>query len=236
MNKLHELVTANPLADDAKPRHEVSLIDREDPRALINLVNPSVQRAMERVAQENPEWLLMSERELYKELSPSDMDDCLRLQFWTEYNWAQDNFKNLRMGQVYNGITTRENFFTFVIKNPKRMAWIMNPPQGYMTSLEAMLNRGRPNLDLLLQMKLVNDEGKMDYAAAKIFLKAYELVENRVKGGAVQNIAQKTATLHVHKDAPEEDVLKNKLEKLRMEQEAVAIEITSDKTSNSEGT
>ena len=184
---------------------------------------------MKRVALEYPYYLNKSEHELIRILKPADIDDKLRLLFWKEYERAQDAGTGMVMVNVYSKIMGRDNFYE-VMKNPRRVAWLMSPPEDYMISLEAALDHGRRNMEKIMKMKLFDEKGKLKAAEAKIFLKAYELLDNRVRGAVVQRIEQKTASLHVHKgsDGIGADALEE-LEKLRKKQDGV-LEIEATET------
>lgn len=232
MAKTNLLTLHEPLPE-VKITHDVVLLSQDDERALINLVSDSIREAILNIAQNHSEFLELSERRLQSILQPSDTDDKLRICFWREYNRAQDLGTGMKMSNIYSPVMSKENFLK-LLENPRRVAWIIKPPEEYMVSLEASLNHGKENLNALMKMNLFDEKGNLKKAEASIFVKAYELLDNRVKGAVVQRIEQKTASLHVHKKETSEDELKQRLEKLRLQQEETAIEITA-KGSEQEG-
>lgn len=200
---------------------DVVVFDEANERAVINLVTPLVRESILRAYKNNPKWQGMCERELYNELRPSDTDDKMRLLFWKEYNRAQDRGKRMLMGNIYSPVMTHENFRLF-LGSDKRVAWMLKPPEEYMISLEAALNRGKDTISKLMSMDLFDSKGKIKRVEASIFLKAYELLDNRVKGSVVQRIEQKTASVHVHKREQlpqgQGDELRKELDELRKKQ------------------
>lgn len=206
---------------------DVSVVDQSDPRSVINLVSDRTRAAMLHVVRTYPHYLNKSEHELLKLLKPSEIDDKVRLLFWIEYNRAQDSNTKMVMSHTYSKVMSRDCFFD-LLKVPRRVAWIMSPPEEYMISLEASLNHGRRNMDKIMRMSLFDEKGKLRTAEAKVFLKAFELLDNRVKGAVVQRIEQKTASLHLHQSDVGMDALKE-LEKLRQQQEGM-LEIETAKT------
>lgn len=199
-------------------QHDLILLDETDERALINLVPRKVKDSILEIAQKHPEYLEASEVSLQEELKPSELDDRLRLLFWKEYNRAQDQGVKMNMPNIYAPVMSRENFYTRVLVAPKRVAWMIKAPEEYMTSLEASLNHGKNNLDKIMKMNLFDGSGNIDIKKANTFLKAYELLDNRVKGSVIQ----KTANLHVHQKVNEQD-LRSELEQLREKQATLDI-------------
>lgn len=219
---------------EVKVTHDIVMLDKNDERSLVNLVPPKVKEAILRVAEENPEYLELNERYLHKVLEPSDSDDKVRLSFWKEYNRAQDFEQNMKMVNVYGLLMSNENFF-LLLRDNKRVAWMIKPPEEYMISLEASLNHGKDNLNKLMKMKLFDEQGNLKKTEANIFIKAYELLDNRVKGAVVQKIEQKTASLHVHQKVGTTEEDAKLLEQLRKQQESI-IEIAGGETSDTSDT
>lgn len=211
---------------DAQPaekiQHDVVIFDATTERAVVNLVPNRVREAIESVVQDYPQYLEASEVNLYEILKPTELDDRLRLSFWKEYNRAQDNGIGMKMANVYSPIMSMENFYHKVLKNPDRVAWMIKPPEEYMISLEASLNHGKNNLDKIMKMNLFDEQGNLKKNEASIFLKAYELLDNRVKGAVIQRIEQKTASLHVHQKVDQEE-LRKELDELRDKQAALDV-------------
>lgn len=166
-------------------QHDVVIFDSSDERAVVNLVPNKIKEAIQKIVQDYPEYLEASEVNLYEMLKPTELDDRLRLSFWKEYNRAQDNNVGMKMAYVYSPIMSMENFYHVVLKNPSRVAWMIKPPEEYMLSLEASLNHGKNNLDKIMKMNLFDEDGNIKKAEASIFIKAYELLDNRVKGAVI---------------------------------------------------
>lgn len=202
-------------------RHDVVLLDKEDPRALINLVPARFKDAIINLAENYEELLTESEVELKETVKPDVLDDRLRVAFWHEYVSAQDSGRRLKLGNVYSELCSDKHFYTKILPNHSKIAWIICRPANYMMSLEASLNNGKNTLDKIMRMNIFNEEGELHIQKAKIFLQAYELLDNRVRGSVIQRIEQKTQTVHLRDPGVPSD--KDELEKLRAEQGTIDV-------------
>lgn len=228
MAKPNAATTVMPTVPGEFSKYEVVLLNQEDPRAIINLVPRVVKDAIMKIATKYPDYLIGSEVQLYKKLTPSEQDDRLRVAFWHEYIAAQDAGRNMKISTVFSQVCTDSGFYEHVLPNPKRMAWILCKPEAYMMSLEASLNHGKNQIDRLMKMDLFDGEGNLKHKDAMVFLKAYEMLDNRVKGSVIQRVEARTQSVHVvKKEASNEAELKKQLEDLRRKQGPI-LDVTPD--------
>lgn len=204
---------------------EVVLLDEADPRSLINMVPQHFKDAILNIAKNYPEYLTLPEYDLKKLLEPDDTDDEIRVAFWHEYVRAQDAGNKIRLITAFSNFCSDHYFYHKMITNPKKVAWIICRPAHYMMSLEASLDNGRRSIKKIMAMKIFDDNGNIKPKEAGIFLKAYEMLDNRVRGSVIQRIEQKS----VHYRADDADKASDELKRLREKQGAI------DVTPKSEG-
>jgi hypothetical protein len=167
-------------------KHDVVLRDRENPRALVNMVPPAVQNAMERVP---IEYRDKSEPELLEDLKlrkfiPNATDHRLRFMFWKEYERALTNGGNLVMSHVYRGVCSSDYFYV-VLQNKERVAFLLCPPIDYVIAAEEALIFGINQLREILASPHITIGGSLDAKAAGVKVEIIKLLDLRVKGAVV---------------------------------------------------
>lgn len=197
---------------------DVSVIDESDPRSLINMVSPRFKEAIRDLYKNHPDLTEQSEKDLYRIVQPSFQLDELRLSFWVEFNRAMDTGSTMMMKNAYSCVMTGDLFHK-MIRRPEVVAWIITVPRQHKISCEAKLNYLSNEIEEMVKTpwyKLDKKGNKLiDPKTANVFLKIYQLMENRVHGGAVQRLEQKTATISLGSRGGTDDELRQELEKLR---------------------
>ena len=158
-------------------------LSKENPRSLYNLVPTHVQEKFDIVPSK---YLVMDERDLKKIVKPSATLNSLRFKFWQEYNRAQNMDENMRMGEVYRGICTQVFFNHCVLRSPTMASWLLTPPKTDMRLMEESLNFGVDRIREILELPLHDAKGKVNSAVANLILKAFALLDARVKGTPIQ--------------------------------------------------
>lgn len=207
---------------------EVVLLDETNPRSLVNIVPQTFKDAIINIAENFPHYLTETEVELQALVKPTELDDRMRVAFWHEYVRAQDAGQNIKLMNVFSPFCTDKHFYTKITTNPGKIAWLICKPSEYMMSLEASLNHGKNTLDKIMKMDVFTPDGNLKIKEAGVFLKAYELLDNRVRGAVIQRIEQKTHSLHMHTKTPDMDgeALRDELEVLRKKQGAIDVHVT----------
>lgn len=178
---------------------EISLLEESNERSVVNLVPPTVGKAIRDHVFEREELFNIDEKELYKILrndskSPSPTDNRLRLKFWDEYDRVQAHGCNsMNMSNVLSGICSREFFYHNYLQRVEKVAWLLCPPTGYMVKAEEALEFGIEQLrDLLEQPHVLG--GKVDTKLGELKAKIVMMLDTRVKGAVIQ----KTMNLNVN--------------------------------------
>jgi hypothetical protein len=158
-----------------------------------------------------PELVRKTELELEADRTPTEVDYLLRKNFWKQVDLAQKGvISDIKAVDVYAGACSDTNFEERVLKSPIRLAWILTYPSTPDDLMEAGLNIALKNM-----IKFVSREPNEDTASA--FMKAVEILLNRVKGPVIQKIQAQHAHLNMNKPIVNQnpnariEELKNKL-------------------------
>jgi hypothetical protein len=199
-------LTENPRT----PVHAVSLLDRSDPQALINILPPALQTALESAYESDPALFGMDERTLYKHLSgmsrrPTITDNRLRLKFWNEYDRAQSvgNGKEMNITAILSGICSRPFFYDHYLSKPENVAWMLCIPASYEVVMEESLQFGLEQMRDILALPIEKD-GKINTKLAELKAKITDMLHTRIKGAVVQKNLNINATPSQVQQAGEE--------------------------------
>lgn len=166
--------------------------DEEHPRSLINLVSERVKEEMKKGVVGHPDFFDRDERDLLlllkrNALGPSPMDNRIRLKFWMEYDYCQHYQKEaIDLARVTSGICSFEYFYRKYITCVSKLSWMLCPPTGYVVKSEEALEFGLDQLREILELPLVDANGKVNASLANIKVRITEMLDNRVKGAVVQ--------------------------------------------------
>lgn len=192
---------------------DYGLLDKSNPRSLVNIVPSEVRAAILRIPKE---LLLMEEKALRRKVKPSDTLNYLRLNFWLEYNRAQERQCRMMMSNVLRGACSKEWFYDGVVSSDDKMAWILTPPADYtvvqvdifQTSLEKLRQclRVRPyNLTVTEETdkdgnKTVTRKQVPNVAAMREIREIVRMLSDRVQGSVVQHLAIKAQSHNVNEE------------------------------------
>lgn len=197
-----------------------------DDRSLIALLAgaPKVQQRILDLQERFPEYLTIDEpsfKRTHRELITL-VTQRLRVSMWTEFESAIQGNRLMRIRQIYSG-TCAETTFYSLIDNPVRLAYILCPPADYIIMLKEAHSAGLEKLREIFSAVIIDEDGYLNPKAADIVLKAYALLDARLKGAIIQRIDQRTLTAQVpaarlQESAPKDmDVLEKQLKAARLE-------------------
>lgn len=169
-------------------------ISAESETGILGRVPPAFKTALERSLAARPELFEMDETALRKLTRFGQTANMLRLAFWQEYQASLDGDRAMVMERVYGGLVTVGTFYNSYLPRPEFVAWLLCRPTAYETALEEALEFGVTRLREVLELPILVN-GKVDVKTAAVVLKAYQMVEMRLKGGYVQKIEQKSMNL-----------------------------------------
>jgi len=188
----------------------IVIFDKTEPRSIYNLVAAKFQEAIERV---NPEYYKWTPKGLEKHADLDERDYRLRISFWQEYYNTQDKFLNkISLPGVARGICTMEYLYSTVFFSPIKLAWILYPPANYTKAMEEMLDLSMRNLRDVLMLdhniplppsgdthtKTGHVRARFDLGLIREKIKIFALLDNRLKGAAIQRVEMSGEHKHAH--------------------------------------
>lgn len=212
------------LADEVKKQAEhleFSLFDKENPASLINMLPTRLIDVLERVRAQMPRAVFFAERDIRKIVKPDERDERLRLAFWDEYNNSTALRKKMSMNVILDQVTSYDTWTNLYEPDDTKMLWIFTPPRSYANSMKYILHLAVQRLEELMQTPFVNANGKFDAQAAALVLKAFQLVDLRVKGAIIQNINIRQQNLNLNADVTHEQLaerVESQIDQLSLEE------------------
>lgn len=189
----------------------ISILDKTDPRSLINLVPEFLVQDIERIP---PEWLNQDEQDLIPLVfagrpktthaganRPTATECRIRMNFWLEYTRAQSTMSRMVMKNVYAGACS-QGLWAQLCGQKNILAFILCIPHDYMRAMEEMLNMGITEMRKILEYPLEDAQGRFDAKLADVKFKIFQGIEMRLKGSIIQRAEIKTANFHAHQQAP----------------------------------
>lgn len=179
----------------------------------MSIVGGELRKAVEELP---PQIANMSVGELEEARMPTEVDYLLRENLWKQVEIAQKAGEtHIKTRAVFAGVCSEQHFFFNIVKSPMRVAWLFTHPQDDIKKMRYGLSIGMKNL-----IKFISKEPNEKTAGA--FLKAVEMLMNRVHGPIIQKVEAKHAHLNMNKpiensmDSPADiiarlDELKSKL-------------------------
>jgi hypothetical protein len=210
---------------------ELSVQDRGVAKSVINLVPPGVASKIERL----PAEMLDEDESDLQLLLPKKqwtiVDRRLRTSFWIEYNRAIQTNSVMNMTLVYGGICARGYFYTAILDNPARLAYLLQPPTNYSVAMEESLMFGLNGLRECLGIAIEEFKSQRDPKMLSEIAKIVNNFDLRQKGAVVQRIQQHNINENVStpKDGKQDasmDDIERELAALRKQVLTPAIEIT----------
>lgn len=181
---------------------EFSLFDEMNPRSLVNIVPEELKLALKSIPRD---LVFMDEKALKKKVKPSDTLNYVRLNFWLEYNRAQQRRGNMSVAAIIRGVGHKEWLYNVVFKDPVKMAWVVTPPTDYAIIQQDILHAGLDKLRQALRVPLyietrvetTDPEGntkvkttrKPNVAVIKEIREITRWLSDRVQGTMVQKLA-----------------------------------------------
>lgn len=197
---------------DQLPASEIDVFNRTEPRALINLVHPTVAAAMVRAHQMDPDLFGLVERDLFKKLraserTPSSTDNRMRMSFWMEVDRAGNEGCDIDTSRIYSPVCSKQFFFQHYLNNPSRVAWMLTPVVGYEVKMEEALDFAMDRMRAFLEIDPNPPGAKQpNIKLMELQAKIFAMIDMRLKGGHTQRTESKS--LQVNISATEKQVAK----------------------------
>lgn len=181
MSSLPEFQTPRPISTDR------AIADLENPQSLIYLVPPDIAKEITLLDQK---LLEMSEEELDERFpDPTASVMQVRRLFWLEFDRAIDNRQKMDMSRCYSGVVSRPGFMRMMTTS-RQLAWIINPPKEYLNEIEDLHYVGLRQIREILKAPVKLPNGMLDPKIADVKLKAWAMLDLRLKGGYISRSLQ----------------------------------------------
>ena len=189
------------MSNDTEQQLVEDPFNRTSEIAIINLVPPAIQDAILKAHAARPDLFGLEEYELERILEKestgslitgmSGTDNAIRMKFWLEYDMAQAEGRKMKMLFLTAGVCDPVYLYKTLIKNPRKVAWILTRPASYESTTEEMHLFALKRLRKTLEQDPMR-HGKFDSRLADQQVKIFLALDARVKGAVVQK------TLNVH--------------------------------------
>ena len=181
-----------------------TMYDTENPDSLISIVPSRVVPVLHRIRPKMPRVLFVTEGELRDYVKPDERDERIRLGFWDEYNHSTASKKKMSLSAFIHGIMSWETWVTVFEPNDKKMMWVFCPPVSYQVAMRNILHKGTERLMEIMSLPIMDSDGKPDSKVIVNILRAFQLVDIRVKGAVTQKlqIQQQTHNINQTINAP----------------------------------
>jgi hypothetical protein len=158
----------------------------------------------------------MPEDELAKMFRPKLRDYIIKKSFWLEWVKSLTDGRRMIIRNVVGGFSGSIKHFSFRCKNnPYFLAWLVKPEYEYQAYLEAVCERAKVQLWMILDSDVCNEKGRLDPQKAKIVVDVAKYVMDRKNGEPVKRIDKRMVSFNFDKDPRiEVEKIDEKLEKI----------------------
>lgn len=176
----------------------VTFFDEGNPMSLINRVWPELVDPLIQVGHIFPNELFFYESQIRAFCRPEERDHRARLSFWDEYALACAKDRRMSKECVLGDITP-EIWRKVYLSNYRKLLFILHQPSNYASSMRHLLDIGIDRLKEIMEMPILRN-GLPDHKAVANILKAFQLVDLRVKGAVVQRLQIDQRSLNVNQN------------------------------------
>jgi hypothetical protein len=172
----------------------------DNPISLVNMCTSHIANAIKAIPDD---ILLMNEKELQKQVNPTDVDRKLRAAFCLEYERAIRTNTKVECSNIFRGIVTSPYFYKYIIGNSYKLSYMIRPFPEYEAQLEDMLQLGLDELNKILMQPMVDEEGKFDHKIARLKIDITENLQDRRRGAIAKRleVQSKSMNLNITRDA-----------------------------------
>lgn len=166
---------------------------------------PTLKRSMDRLREEMPDVFDHDEawfKEKIREFNTVALKR-VRLAFWLEYESALTSGRQMRVRNIISGSVTEKVFHKYIEDN-MRLAYIMCPPANYVVQLKETHQAGLDALREIMSAKVTDEDGYLIPRAADVVIKAFAIIDLRLKGAIVQRIDQRTLNVNANTNLSED--------------------------------
>lgn len=159
------------------------ILEPNNPRSLVNIAPKGVPELLDRLP---IEYLEKTEKELLRFVPQDPTLNQLRIAFWKEYDAAQSQMRTMLWANISQMMQRPSMSLAKYFHIPQAFAYILCPPVSYNVFLEEAHAHSLNKIREILDLPVINEEGKVDAKVAEIKLKAAAFIDLRVQGGFLQ--------------------------------------------------
>lgn len=184
---------SNELTELELPYKELSIKDKDDERSLVNIATSIVGNAITAIPDD---IFLLGEEQLRKSANVQLSEERLRVAFWVEYERAQKTNSKMNMNNVYMGIVTKKYFYTYIVGNSLKLAFMCTPPIEAQIALEELLLFGIEQMRSIMALPHINEKGQVDSKLVHVKQRLFEDIANRRRGQVIQRVEVKSKSMN----------------------------------------
>lgn len=154
-----------------------------------SLLNVCSDKLLARIKEIPQNILEQGERHLRETAKPTKIDMMIRVNLWKEYERAIKSGTKMNTTKVYAGVCDSANFYNRIIKNPRKLAWIITPIPSYASTINYLFMKSLERLEEIISLPLKDSRNKLQAPIVnKVYDAAVDII-NRVAGTPVQRTA-----------------------------------------------
>jgi hypothetical protein len=104
----------------------------------------------------------------------------------------------MSLSAFLHGVMSWETWVTAYEPNDKRMMWVFCPPVSYQSAMRNILHKGTERLMEIMSLPIIDSDGKPDSKVIVNILRAFQLVDMRVKGAVTQKVQIQQQSMNIH--------------------------------------
>lgn len=157
------------------------------------------------------------EKTLRTMLNPSEQQQMLRTRLWQLLNerLGIPGAPVISSAELCRGVSNVE-YLERAYTLPYLVAWLLCPTLNYETRVETLVEKSYDKMREILELPLIDQEGKVDVKVANLVMQVAKMVDMRARGNYTERIEQKSLT--VNATAKEAQALLGGKEVLTLEQ------------------
>lgn len=184
-----------------------SFLDETNPGSLINIVPKIMVEPIKELAIRAPSYIGLGEKQLREKIEYTGVDDRLRLTFWDEFHNATMENRRMLSSRFINVHTcTIEVFVREYLRRPgAKLAFVITPPRKYTLAMRHLLEKGVERIEEIMNLPITKADGTPNTTMISQILKAFALIDLRVKGAIVQKMQIQQQNLNLNADVSASD-------------------------------
>lgn len=175
-------------------------VDLNNPLSLYSKMGSHWAKRFQERMEDAPELMeLLTQESVLKErlikhykFRPNPDDNRYRLQLWLEYENACKMNRPMQMSNVYNLVGPEATFHKQIMKDVRRVAWLLCRPATYKASQMEILSCGIHRLRSYLDIDALTagKKGGIDHRLMKLQLEITRMADLRLHGAPTQKIQE----------------------------------------------